>query len=476
MEKPVEKPKPTEEQVAILDHYNKTGDNLLINALAGGGKTSTLEMLPVKQPTLYLAFNKAIVDEAKERLTSGPIEIRTFNSMGLRCWKEGNGKANTNPKKIQEIFTAYVNDLGPKDREAIKEAYWDIVGAVGMARHLGYVPEGKYPRAKRLCDQETLLSRIENRLNEFELKVVDDILFISIQASYAGTIDLEDQVYMPALFGGSFPRFPNVLVDENQDLSPVNHALLDRLVKGRITSVGDRWQAIYAFRGAETNGVDKTKSRFDMREMPLSFSFRCPENIVKAVHWHVPHMRWVKTGGVYEELNSLDVDTIPDDSAIICRNNAPLFKIAFGLLAKKRSVSVAGSEIGPRIINLLKKIGNPRDTSEDMMFKIDGWMNEQLQKTNAPQTTLDTADCLRIFASWGANLEQAIAYAQHIFAQQGEIKLITGHKSKGREWNRVYHLDKHLLSKDEQDLNLKYVITTRAKQELFEIRTEDLQW
>ena len=37
------------------------------------------------------------------------------------------------------------------------------------------------------------------------------------------------------------------------------------------------------------------------------------------------------------------------------------------------------------------------------------------------------------------------------------------------EWDTVYHLDKQLLSKEEQDLNLKYVITTRAKQELFEI-------
>lgn len=110
------------------------------------------------------------------------------------------------------------------------------------------------------------------------------------------------------------------------------------------------------------------------------------------------------------------------------------------------------------------------------MYKIQAWRDEQLQKTNSPQTIEDTVECLRIFASWGSSLQRAISYAQHIFAQQGEIKLITGHKSKGREWDRVYHLDKHLLSKDEQDLNLKYVITTRAKQELFEIKTEDLQW
>jgi DNA helicase II / ATP-dependent DNA helicase PcrA len=471
----LEKPKPTDEQIAILDAYNQTGDNILINALAGGGKTSTLEMLPIKQNTLYLAFNKDVVEEAKDRL-AGPVEIRTFNSMGNKCWKDGNGRANVNLKKIQEIFTAYTKDLKGKDKEAASEAYFDITAAVRMARHLGYIPEGKYPHARRLCDRQTLCERIERRLSPFELRVVDDILLICIQASYAGTIDLDDQVYMPALFGGSYPRFPNILVDENQDLSPVNHALLDKLVKGRITSVGDRWQSIYGFRGAETNGVDKTKGRFNMTEMPLSYSFRCPEAIVKAVHWHVPHMKWVKTGGTYAELSELDPDTIPDGAAIICRNNAPLYRAAFALLSRRRSVQVAGSDIGSKIIRLLGKVGNPRDSSEDLLFKIDGWLDEQLQTTNSPQTVEDTAECMRIFASWGKNLEQAIAYAKDLFARQGEIKLITGHKSKGREWDRVYHLDKHLLSKDDQDLNLKYVITTRAKQELYEIKSEDLQW
>jgi DNA helicase II / ATP-dependent DNA helicase PcrA len=473
-----EKPKPTDEQIAGLDLYRSTSDNLQVNALAGGGKTTFIEMLMAytRDPTLYLAFNKSVVDEAKERIPGG-VEITTINSKGLSCWGKGNGKAVTNPKKPYEIMRGVINEIkSSKDRQEANDAYWDILGAVRMAKNLGYVPDGKFPHAKRLCDQATLSARIENRLTPFGLKIVDDVLFASIQASYAGSVDFDDQVYMPALFGGSFPRFPIVFVDERQDLSPVNVALLDKLTKGRLIEVGDRWQAIYAFRGAETDGMSRSKTKFKMKEIPLSYSFRCPENIVKAVHWHVPHMRWIKPGGTYDELSSLDPATIPEGSAIICRNNAPLVRAAFALLSRKRSVSVAGSDVGPKIIKLLGKVGAPGDRSEDLLHKIDGWKYEQLETTNSPQTVEDTAECMKIFASWGNTIDQAVGYAKHIFAQQGTIKLITGHKAKGMEWDRVYHLDKHLLSKEDQDLNLKYVITTRAAKELFEITTKELQW
>jgi hypothetical protein len=475
-----DKPKPTDEQVDICNYIRKEKGNLQVNALAGGGKTSTVEMMMenTREPTLYLAFNKDVVKEAKERLPSG-IEIRTINSMGNECWKKGNGRADVNLKKTNELLKVAINEYKGSDRQELNDSWWDIVGAIHMAKHLGYIPDGKFPNARRLCDQQTLCSRIENRLTPLGLEVVDNVLFASIKAAYAGAIDLDDQIYMPALFGGSYPRFPLVYVDERQDLSPTNVALLERCVpkaKGRLVEVGDRWQAIYAFRGAETDGMSRSKVKFNMHEMSLSYSFRCPEAIVKAVHWHVPHMRWIKPGGTYDVLSSLDPITIPDGSAIICRNNAPLFRAAFALLSRKRSVHVAGSDIGPKILRLLGKVGSPGDSSEDLLFKIDGWRDEQLQTTNSPQTIHDQAECMKVFASWGNTFDQAVGYAKHIFAQQGTIKLTTGHKAKGMEWETVYHLDKHLLSKDEQDLNLKYVITTRAKQELFEITTKELQW
>jgi len=477
-----EKPKPTDEQVQIMDKLRLTEDPIFGNALAGTGKTTTAEMmirsLPKTRPILYLAFNRTIVKEAEERMPDN-CKVQTLNSLGHRVWGQTTGKKlviDQKMPKMPTILKQLISELHRGDQEEAWDRYGEILKACAMAKHLGYVPEGKFPTAKPLTNRAGLEIRLEDKFSPFCWALIDAALCLSIKAAYDGGIDYDDQIYMPALFGGSFPRFPNVFVDEWQDLSPANLAMLWKMRQSRFVGMGDRWQAIYAFRGAETNGVDKGIKMFNMVEMPLSYSFRCPEAIVKAVHWHVPHMRWVKQGGSYAQLQDLDPGAIPDGATFVCRNNAPLFRAAFALLSQKRSVSVAGSDIGPRIIKLLRKIGEPQDKSEDLILKIEAWREEQLKRTNSPTTVEDTAECLKIFATWGSTCDQAVNYANWILAQHGSIHLTTGHKAKGLEWDTVYHLDKGLLKPEGQDFNLKYVITTRSANELFEVGTEAMKW
>jgi hypothetical protein len=245
--------------------------------------------------------------------------------------------------------------------------------------------------------------------------------------------------------------------------------MLRKLCRNRIVAVGDRWQSIYYFRGAETGSVDKLKLRYNMTEMPLPTSFRCPQAIVEAARWRVPGLKWVKPGGNYEKLDVFP--TIPEHAAVICRNNAPLLKLAYQLLAEGRSVRVAGGEIGPKIIALLSKIGAEGDSREILLGKIADWRSQRLERSNSPDTVNDQADCMALFAGWGSTLEQAVAYANRIFSEQGAITLTTGHKAKGKEWPVVYHLDPHLCRDSEQDLNLRYVITTRSASELYEVKS-----
>jgi DNA helicase II / ATP-dependent DNA helicase PcrA len=475
--------RPTEEQAAIVEAWHGCDDNLLINALAGSGKTSTLEMLldTIDGPALYLAFNKSIVKEAEERVPS-TCKVQTLNSLGHRVWAQAVGtRLAVDTQKTYLILRDLIGQLKDKeDADELWDAFSDITHAVSMAKHMGYIPQGKFPHAKPITDRQGLETRLEDELSELSWWAVDNTLVASIKASYSGGIDFDDQIYMPALFGGTFPRFPNVLVDEDQDLSPSNIAMLKRLVsaaKSRLGAVGDRWQSIYYFRGAETNGVDKLKAMFNMKELPLSISFRCPSEIVRAVHWRVPHMRWIREGGRHATLQSLDSNEIPDGSAIICRNNAPLLRVAFGLLSERRSVQIAGTDIGPKVLRLLKKIGNEDDSRATLLAKIDAWLEHKLSTSRGGGGThTDMAECLRIFASWGQTLNQAIGYAETIFKAQGAIQLTTGHKAKGREWETCYHLDPFLIRDDEQDQNLKYVITTRAKESMLEIETRNLQW
>ena len=83
---------------------------------------------------------------------------------------------------------------------------------------------------------------------------------------------------------------------------------------------------------------------------------------------------------------------------------------------------------------------------------------------------------MRVFASHGSTLGTAIAYAEHLFAQRGTIRLLTGHKAKGLEFPTVFHLDPWLCRDEEQDLNLRYVIQTRAMESYYEIDSRAIRW
>jgi len=482
----------TDEQVAILDAIRITNDNILIEALAGTSKSTMQELAQsvLKGPCLYVAFAKSdavsfgMEKDAFGKPTKKPKPIlkmstksQTLNSLGYGVWGGAVANRRHDDKKLFNILSAMFSELKGNDKQAAWDQYAEIKDAVSMAKHMGYVPKAWQNHCIRLTNRENLEKRLENKLTPFAWALVDSALVTSIKAAYDGLIDFDDQIYMPGLFGGTFPRYPYILVDERQDLSPTNDAMLSKLcAESRVIAVGDRWQSIYYFRGAQAEGMDKMKADYKMAEYTLSTSFRCPRAIVEAARWRAPNFKWFKDGGKYEVLTQFLASNIPEGATIVCRNNAPLLRAAFALLSIKRSVQVVGSDISGKIVKLLGKIGAPGDNRETLMSKIDAWRDDKLKTSNAPATTNDTAECLKVFASWGNDVEQAINYANHIFKQQGAITLTTGHKAKGKEWDIVYHLDPHLLSKDEQDLNLKYVIQTRSKDQAYEITTEDTLW
>lgn len=469
---------PTSEQVSILNAATLGSDNLLVRALAGTGKTSTIEyilrQMPA-QPALYIVFNKKNADEAADRMPS-TTTVRTINGVGHRIWsKTCAGSITVDPKKTQKIFKDDV--IAALSRPAQQEAwdvYWEVVHAVALAKAYGYVPSGIFPNARRLMDREGLQGHLEERLDELTWDLIDTTLAISIRQAYKGLIDYNDQIYMPALFGGTPPRFPLVTVDELQDWSPTNHALLDRLVTGRLIGVGDDAQSIYAFRGARSGGMADAQARFKMTPMDLSVSFRCPQAVVEAARWRVPHFKWINPGGHVEYLTELDATQLDDDAVFICRNNAPLFRLAINLLSHGRSVRVAGTDIGPKLLGVLRKLGPETLSRSSVLSAISNWLVEREAKGST--TAADMADCLRVFAERGSNLGQAIAVAEHTLKQAGSIRLMTGHKSKGLEFDTVYLLDPWLCRDDEQDMNLRYVMQTRSKDKLFEIDSERIKW
>lgn len=488
---------PTQEQIDIIERAKNSTDNILINALAGAAKTTTLELickaLPSHLPILSLAFNKRIATELKKRLP-GNVECLTLNSLGHRVWMKAiPRRLVVETKKSYNILKEIVDALPRQEKREAYEYFADILKLIGQAKLAGYIPPNQQTGHALIGDE--FWDDVDEEIAEVGRGLVDQALRKSIEQSYQGLIDFDDQIYMPTLFGGSFPRYGLVMVDEAQDLSPLNHAMLKRLVTTRIIAVGDPFQSIYAFRGAMTTSMATLRETFNMHEMTLSISFRCPKAIIERARFRAPHMQWpewAKEG----QINDLTLWTgddddrqpqfwsaslIPDGAAIICRNNAPLFRLAFALIRAGRGVSIVGSDIGPSLVKALKKLGPETMSAEEAYDAIDKWEKEKLSKGKGKATLKDKADCLRVFVDVGHSLAGAIAYAETIFKQSGPIQLLSGHKSKGLEWEHVFHLDPgripspYCVTDEEldQERNVRYVIETRAKESLTLMNMED---
>lgn len=469
---------PTPEQSAIVLAAKSTSSNLIISALAGAAKTSTLVLIAKALPqvsTLCLAFNKKIATEMTERLP-GNCQSKTLNSVGHSAWGSFIGKRLTiDTGKTYRILKDLIEALEPQDKSAAYEVLADLIRAVDSGKTAGWIPEGTYPHAVPLLDDSEMQDWLEEAPTQLEWDLIRAASLISLKESFLGTIDFNDQILCSTIFPCSFPQFPLVLVDEAQDLSALNHAMLRKLAKKRLIAVGDECQAIYGFRGAHEESMDLLRQQFSMTPFLLSVSFRCPVSIVEAARWRAPHMQypeWAIPGEV-RRLTSWSASELPASATIICRNNAPLFSAAIKLLKNGRYPELVGNDIGKSLLKTLKKLGKDELKRPELLDAIDKWEQAKLKKSRDRSKVHDQAECLRIFALQGRTLGDAVAYAQRIFDASGPIKLMTGHKSKGLEFDDVFFLDEHLVGDKGQEKNLRYVIITRAKRTLTYIASED---
>ena len=233
-------------------------------------------------------------------------------------------------------------------------------------------------------------------------------------------------------------------------------------------------QAIYAFRGAHESGMDRLAERFSMTKLSLSTTFRCPEAIVEHVRWRAPSMlAWDKhpLPGQVNYPSRWTLDDIPDDAAIICRNNAPLFGIAIALLKEGRYPNLIGNDIGIALMKVMDKFGPPTLPQASALEALSLWATGQGAKVKNKKALEDKRACIEVFLLAAPTLGGAINYAKTLFSSRGRINLMTGHKSKGGEWDHVFFLNENLLGEDGQEPNLRYVIATRAKQSLTYIKS-----
>ena len=78
---------PNPYQIKIFENIEHGSCNMVINAVAGSGKSTTivnaLSLIPQQKKVLFIAFNKDIVESLKKKVGNMPnVDIMTYHSLG----------------------------------------------------------------------------------------------------------------------------------------------------------------------------------------------------------------------------------------------------------------------------------------------------------------------------------------------------------------------------------------------------------
>lgn len=463
---------PTEEQLAITRAATETTDNLAVIARAGAAKTSTLILIAEALPSediLCLAFNKAIAQEMTERLPPN-CEAKTLHALGYKAWFNFIRKnCKIEDGKVYQLLKARIDALDPQSASEAYELMAETLDAIRSAKNVGYLPDSFKGHWKPLIGDEEFFANLPMEPTELQISLIKEVCKASFQQALEGRLDFADMILCPTLCSVQWPRPSVTLVDEAQDLSPLNHHMLKKIVKNRrLIAVGDPCQAIYGFRGADVHSLDNLAKMFETTELKLTISFRCAKAITENARWRAPDMRspdWAAAGEVSRPV-TWKADQLSDGDAIICRNNAPLFAMAIKLIRAGRLPTIAGRDIAKPLLKIMNKLGKPNLEQAAALDALRDWEEYQLRRarSGAESQIQDQAEIISIMLNETETLGDAKAYLEHLLAREGRIQLMTGHKSKGLEFDNVWFLDQHLCQiKKDQDANIKYVIETRAK-------------
>lgn len=493
---------PTPEQSAIIEAATQP-QSLIVNALAGTGKTTTLTMLAralPAEPALALAFNKKIKEELEKRFPKN-FSVMTMNGLGHRAWSF---TINKKQMLIDANKLGRLTNLALQPFPESRNQWGSIKTMVVMAMQRGLVPS-QFQHARSLLPDtpatwEQLDYELDSGLSPDERKLARKILIASIEEGFNGCISFDDQIYLPVVFSGAFPRFPVVLVDEAQDLSPLNHEMLRKVAAGKLIVVGDPRQAIYAFRGADHNSMTNLKAlKKEWIELPLNTTFRCPQRVVDRQHVHAPQYRAAESNPMGEIVdltnNPWNADTLKPyattELAILCRNNAPLLSMAFKLLRRGIGVNMLGRDIGKGLSSLCKKLSPDQSVhTTDFQLLLTNWFETERSKAEVNEdaakidSVTDRYECIQavIDNRKPRTVRDLISELDNLFARDnGLVTLATGHKAKGLEWDTVLHLDPWRIpskwakkeSEIVQENNLQYVLETRTKHTLILANLKD---
>lgn len=455
----------------VFNAYKKTGNNLLINAVAGSGKSTVLEQLnrmtSPMDSVLNVAFNVHIKDALKARLPR-MSQVMTLNGVGWGIYNRYHKGVILNANKTREWLKSRM------DPDLYATASGTINRIIGLMKHLAMIdiPED-WPK---ICDQYGV------ELGEWPSS---DKFNTWLRATWNYSVnnldiaDYDDQVYQPIRQGWRGSLRDIVLVDEAQDLSPVQIELVLGLGR-RIIAVGDPHQAIYVFRGADIAAIPNIIAATSAVELPLSVCYRCPTSVIAMAQRFVPHIE-AAPGAAEGEIATVNKDgfwkDVQDDDYVLCRTTAPLVSWCLEAIRQRKKAFVRGRDIGAQLLGMIDKIDRFANAIGPFVDKAKEYRTTQITRLNqqgreveaqALDDKIETLLVLCESCDYVVELEGLINKIFSDDAREG-IEFSTIHKSKGGERARVWRLrtdlcphpmtPPHLVAIEN---NLQYVQITRS--------------
>jgi superfamily I DNA/RNA helicase len=469
----------TPEQQAIWNAIQNTNDDIVVGAGAGTGKTFTIVEASGRLPTYlkrgFLCFNKSIQTELQERLPEG-VEAKTFHALGFGAFFKQGIKPKVNKFKVKNIIDSmpvFGRDFQSANQlvklvSLIKGSMTDCTDEDAVLKIIDYY-------------NIQFASALEEKLSiENVCSVIDECIENTNQ------IDFDDMIWLPLVLDWAWPQFDILFVDEAQDFNEMQRELIVRCTtNGRCIIVGDKNQAIYGFRGADSNSIAIFSERLEkmgktVKYFPMTLTWRCPKSVVKEANRYVKEFNCLDTA----EEGAVHVDSHfnpQKNDIVLCRYNAPLVSAFYDLLSQGKSAYVLGRDMHKGLINEVKNITNKENMSakEFVQLARTDFNTKYLRLVNANKQNQanaleDKHKCITVFAGRADTVGGILAEIKRVFNsnQKGDIMLSTVHKAKGLEADNVYILTPERMphpkaTNPREERNIIYVAITRAKKNLY---------
>ena len=493
-----------------------TTDSTLVAVIAGAGsgKTRVLTRRVAyriasetadARHTVVLTFTREAAGELRRRLlqlgATGQFTAGTFHSIALQLLRQRWADRDEAPRSIVTDRARIISGLATFQRDASRADLDPLVDEISRVSARGLDARG-YLQAVRRGDLRST----------FDPEFVADVIRAYAAAKRERrVVDLDDLLALTidalerdASFAESVRwRFHHVLVDEAQDLNPLQHRFVRLLTEGRddLFLVGDPAQAIYGFTGSDPSLLVEVAERFPGIEIVrLPVNHRCTPQVVEAGRHVLTHAEVGTTiesargdgpvvrlaGHDDEHIEAATVATAIARSdpglvrngevAVLARTHATLDAVRSALatagVAVRRRADGAGSALAP----LLDEAYRLRDPHQ-----LRRWIRDQHDAAGEDDVRTEVAlaanDFLRSNPVGDGAAFRAWVHSTDPFgvAEPG-VELLTFHGAKGREWHTVHligcetslvpHKSATTSALRAEEARLLYVALTRATDRL----------